>query len=183
MNSQPSRLLPTADHQGAYSAFVLWYDGEPYLKAPVASDFRRNRHFDRERLPTMISSRNVHSGRIVRHCAGLVVWLTLVVHTSARPQEPDPRQADIPSKLTAAQRSRNVESFEVVWKTIRDKHFDPKLGGLDWQAIHDVLRPKVEAAMTMKDARALIREAIDRLHQTHFRDHPGGTLRGAGESQ
>ena len=30
------------------------------------------------------------------------------------------------------------------------------------------LRPKVEAATTMKDARAVITEAIDRLHQTHF---------------
>ena len=72
------------------------------------------------------------------------------------------------AELTAAQRSKNVESFEVVWKTIRDKHFDPKLGGLDWQAVHDASRPKVEAATTMKDARARISEAIDRLHQTHF---------------
>ncbi len=70
--------------------------------------------------------------------------------------------------LTTAQRSKNVESFEVVWKTIRDKHFDPKLGGLDWQAVHDTLRPKVEAATTMKDARAVMSEAIERLHQTHF---------------
>ena len=79
-----------------------------------------------------------------------------------------PRQAAKPAGLTAAQRSKNVESFEVVWKTIRDKHFDPKLGGLDWQAVHDASRPKVEAATTMKDARAVISEAIERLHQTHF---------------
>ncbi|MFI5461231.1 MAG: S41 family peptidase [Isosphaerales bacterium] len=109
-----------------------------------------------------------HVGRSARPLAGLVVWLTLVVHSSLRAQEPDPRQATKPRGLTAAQRSKNVESFEVVWKTIRDKHFDPKLGGLDWQAVHDALRPKVEGATTMKDARAVMSEAIERLHQTHF---------------
>jgi carboxyl-terminal processing protease len=92
----------------------------------------------------------------------------MLVHNSALAQAPSPKQAAKPAELTAAERSKNVESFEAVWKTIRDKHFDPKLGGLDWQAVHDASRPKVEAATTMKDARARISEAIDRLHQTHF---------------
>jgi len=116
----------------------------------------------------MIKSSRLHAGRSARQLAGLVVWLTLVAHSSVRAQEPDPRQATKPRELTAAQRTKNVESFEFVWKTIRDKHFDPKLGGLDWQAVHDTVRPKVEAATTMKDARAVISEAIERLHQTHF---------------
>jgi carboxyl-terminal processing protease len=70
--------------------------------------------------------------------------------------------------LTASQRAKNVESFEMVWQTIRDKHFDPKLGGLNWQAVHDELKPKVEGATTMNDARAAMTSAIDRLGQTHF---------------
>ena len=103
--------------------------------------------------------------------AGFVVLFAMLVHTSAfaRPLIPRPQaEAAKPAELTDAERSRNVESFEVVWKTIRDKHFDPKLGGLDWQAVHDASRPKVEAASTMKDARARISEVIERLHQTHF---------------
>ena len=111
---------------------------------------------------------SAHGARTAREVVCLVAWFALVVYTSAFAQEPDPKQAAKPPGLTAAQRSKNVESFEVVWKTIRDKHFDPTLGGLDWQAIHDASRPKIEAAKTMKDARAVIREAIDRLHQTHF---------------
>ena len=108
-----------------------------------------------------------HAGPGARQVAGLVVWLAVLV-PAARSQEPGPKKAAKPAELTAAQRSRNVESFEVVWKTIRDKHFDPKLGGLDWQAVHDASRPKVEAATTMKDARAVFNAAIERLHQTHF---------------
>lgn len=81
------------------------------------------------------------------------------------------------ASLTPNQTARNVESFEVVWKTIRDKHFDPKLGGLDWQAVHDELKPKVERASSMTEARAAITEALERLHQTHFGIIPSDVAR------
>src|SRR5260370_11437292 len=70
--------------------------------------------------------------------------------------------------LTPEQRQLNISSFETVWQTIRDKHWDPKLGGLDWQAVHDELRPKVESAATMAAARAPMTEMLARLKQTHF---------------
>ena len=76
--------------------------------------------------------------------------------------------------LSPALVSKNVESFEVVWKTVRDRHFDPKLGGLNWQAVHDELRPRVEQAKTMADARAVMTAAIERLGQTHFTIIPSG---------
>ena len=38
----------------------------------------------------------------------------------------------------------DLDSFEKVWTTIRDKHWQTKPGGLDWQAIHDEYRPRVE---------------------------------------
>jgi carboxyl-terminal processing protease len=72
------------------------------------------------------------------------------------------------SSLTSDQRKLNTGAFESVWKTVRDKHWDPTLGGLDWQAVHDELRPKVEKATTMAEAREVIGEMIHRLHQTHF---------------
>jgi carboxyl-terminal processing protease len=75
--------------------------------------------------------------------------------------------------LTRDQRKLNIDSFEYVWKTVRDKHWDPKLGGLNWQAVHDELRPKVEKAATMAEARETIGEMIHRLHQTHFGIIPG----------
>ncbi len=73
-----------------------------------------------------------------------------------------------PPKLPESRRKANVESFEVVWQTIKDKHFDRKLGGLDWQSIHDELKPKVEKAETMAEARAVLEDMIHRLKQSHF---------------
>jgi carboxyl-terminal processing protease len=70
--------------------------------------------------------------------------------------------------LTPSQQKANLDSFEQVWSTVRDKHWDPKLHGLDWQAIHDELKPKVEAATTMAEARAAMSTMLERLGQTHF---------------
>lgn len=71
-------------------------------------------------------------------------------------------------KLTAEQVAQNVASFDMAWERIRDKHFDEKLGGVDWVAAREELRPKVEQAETMSAAREAISELIARLGLTHF---------------
>lgn len=75
--------------------------------------------------------------------------------------------------LTPAERQLNVDSFEQVWKTVRDKHWDPNLNGVDWKAVHDELLPKVEKATTMSEARAVMSDMLSRLKQTHFGIVPG----------
>ena len=84
--------------------------------------------------------------------------------------------------LTPVQRQLNIDSFEMVWQTVRDKHWDPKLGGLDWQAIHDELRPKVEKAATLDEARAVMSDMLGRLKQTHFGIVPGEAYQEMGSS-
>jgi len=83
-------------------------------------------------------------------CAALAISLTLCA-------QPD-----------AAQRQLALDSFEKVWTTIRDTHWEKNPAGLDWQAIHDEFRPKVAKAANMDGARVAIREMLARLHQTHF---------------
>jgi carboxyl-terminal processing protease len=62
----------------------------------------------------------------------------------------------------------DLDSFEHVWTTIRDKHWEKKPGGLDWDAIHAEFRPRVERAQNIDEVRGLLREMLARLHQTHF---------------
>src|SRR5580704_5606161 len=62
----------------------------------------------------------------------------------------------------------NIDSFEKVWTTIRDKHWEKNPGGLDWQAIHAEFRPRVEQAKNIDEVRGLLKELLSRLHQTHF---------------
>jgi carboxyl-terminal processing protease len=66
------------------------------------------------------------------------------------------------------QHTLNIESFEFIWTTIRDQYWDPTFGGLNWQAVHDELRPRMEHTSTMPEARHVMREMIDRLGKSHF---------------
>jgi carboxyl-terminal processing protease len=70
--------------------------------------------------------------------------------------------------LTPAERQLSLQSFEYVWTAIRDKHWQTQPGGLDWQAIHDEFKPKIEAADSLDAARAVMSQMLARLHQTHF---------------
>jgi carboxyl-terminal processing protease len=86
-----------------------------------------------------------------------------------------------PAGLSLAQQKKNLESFDVVWQTVRDKHWDPKLGGLDWQAVHDELKPQVEKATSMAEVRAVMAEMLKRLGQSHFGIIPAESLLAASE--
>jgi carboxyl-terminal processing protease len=99
----------------------------------------------------------------------LTVFLTCGLGLAATPLSPE-------------QRRLNLESFEYVWQTVHDKHWDPKLGGIDWQAIHDELRPRVEAAQTMEESRQIVSSMLERLHQTHFGVIPADAYDTMGET-
>jgi len=79
-----------------------------------------------------------------------------------------PAKRQAAARLTDEQQKLNVESFDQVWTTIRDQHWDPTLGGLDWNAVREELRPKVQSATTMGEARGAMEQLIERLHQSHF---------------
>lgn len=67
----------------------------------------------------------------------------------------------------------DIDSFERVWKTVRDNHWDPKLGGLDWQGVHDEFRPRLEASTTRQQARDVMSAMLARLKLTHYGIFPG----------
>ncbi len=75
--------------------------------------------------------------------------------------------------LTPEQRQLNLKSFEYVWAAIHDKHWETMPGGLDWAAIHNEFRPKMEAADSMDAARDVLNQMLGRLHQSHFNIVPG----------
>ena len=103
---------------------------------PFQYDSRLKRQHDWRPEPTMIARFCMNARLRTCKVATLVAWLILLVSLRCAPRSrlPSSRQT---GRAYGRPASKNVESFEVVWKTIRDKHFDPKLGGLDWQAVHD----------------------------------------------
>jgi carboxyl-terminal processing protease len=70
--------------------------------------------------------------------------------------------------LTAERKRLNIESFEFIWSTIRDQYWDPSFGGVNWIGVHDELRPELERAVTMQQAREVMRQMMERLGKSHF---------------
>jgi carboxyl-terminal processing protease len=99
----------------------------------------------------------------------LSVWLVMALWAPVLADE----ESSEPAVLTEEQVQLNLESFDYVWTTIRDMHYDENLGGLDWPAIRDELRPGVAGATSMEAARGVMNDLISRLDQSHFGIFPG----------
>ncbi len=70
--------------------------------------------------------------------------------------------------LSPEQRRANLASFDQVWTTVQQKNWDPTLGGIDWKAVRDELRPKVEKATSEEEVRSIMQDMLSRLHLTHY---------------
>ncbi len=79
-----------------------------------------------------------------------------------------PVRAQDPGEQAPREHQLDLDSFEYVWKTVFEKHFDPTWGGVDWKAVHAEFRPQIEAAKSRREARALVRTMLSRLKLTHF---------------
>jgi len=70
--------------------------------------------------------------------------------------------------LTAQEKAKNLESFEEVWKTVRDRNPDATLNGLNWKAVHDATRPLIEKASSMDEVRSDLRAMLGKLGLSHY---------------
>ena len=76
------------------------------------------------------------------------------------------------AQFSAEEKQLDIASFEKVWTTIRDKHWEKNPGGLDWNAIHREFLPKIEQARSADEARDIMRQMLARLKETHFAIFP-----------
>jgi carboxyl-terminal processing protease len=58
--------------------------------------------------------------------------------------------------------------FEIVWRTIRDKYFDPDFGGLDWKKVHDRYQPQIAAVESDKTFYELVNKMLFELNVSHL---------------
>ncbi len=75
---------------------------------------------------------------------------------------------------------QTVESFEKVWNTVEERHWDPKHlerlpNGKSWTQIHEQYRRLIENTKTDREARSLIHRMLGLLGQSHYAVLSGGT--------
>ncbi|MYA08850.1 MAG: hypothetical protein F4060_04410 [Holophagales bacterium] len=69
--------------------------------------------------------------------------------------------------------SLNVETFDFAWRKIADTFWDESMGGVDWQAVGDELRPRARDAADNAELRLVLQNMLSRLGQSHFGILPG----------
>jgi carboxyl-terminal processing protease len=78
---------------------------------------------------------------------------------------PDPAPTPRPAPAPAI---KPVETFDLVWETVRDQHFDKTLNGVDWNAVRAEFLPKVQGVGSQDELRLLLAQMLERLGQSHF---------------
>ena len=68
------------------------------------------------------------------------------------------------------------QSFDIVWQTVKDKHFDPHFGGIDWDAVREKYLPKLGEVKDDKEFYALLQQMLGELHESHFAIYPPESL-------
>lgn len=69
--------------------------------------------------------------------------------------------------------SLNVETFDFAWRKIADTFWDDSMGGVDWEAVGDELRPRARDAADAAELRLVLQDMLSRLRQSHFGVLPG----------
>jgi carboxyl-terminal processing protease len=74
------------------------------------------------------------------------------------------QEAAAPPSDTALARA----TFDSVWSRIATTHYDPEMGGVDWEEVRRELRPRALEATSSEELRSVLREMLGRLGESHF---------------
>jgi carboxyl-terminal processing protease len=97
-------------------------------------------------------------------------WIGLVLlgmSFSAFAQNP---AAVVTGSTASAEKSSDLrmQTFDLVWRTVKDKHFDPTFGGVNWDEVRQRYEPRARTAATDADLYRILQEMLGELRQSHF---------------
>ncbi|MGH9846261.1 MAG: S41 family peptidase [Blastocatellia bacterium] len=97
-----------------------------------------------------------------------LVWLfALSLATGGMAQIPTPVVVGAPPSGEKPEDLRR-KTFDIVWQTVKDKHFDPRLGGVNWDRVRGQYEPRAAAATSDPELYRVLQEMLGELHQSHF---------------
>ncbi len=72
------------------------------------------------------------------------------------------------SRAVSTETYKAGETFDAVWKIVKDSHFDPAFDVAKWDRVGADLRPKAVEAKTPGEFRAVLADMLGRLGLSHF---------------
>ena len=78
-------------------------------------------------------------------------------------------QREATDSATSQAESARIATFEEVWRTVRDRFYDPHLHGLDWSAVREHYLPGATRASSEEALAGVINSMLSELHASHTR--------------
>lgn len=111
----------------------------------------------------------------------ILLFAALIAPASSRAQQSSvppttPPRTSAPSESTAQPSTPSISNFDKeralsildnVSKGIQEHYYDPKLNGLDWNAVTEKAKAKIENAKDLNDALAQVAVAVSYLNDSH----------------
>ncbi len=129
---------------------------------------------------------------ISRLCSSLILAATVALPAHAAPPTAAPPTAAPPTaapptvaprgeaaRLSDASPAVRARVFDLVWRTVRDNHYDPKMNGVNWVAVRAKYLPRAKAARGETPFYAVLNEMLGELKQSHLGAIPPESLRAA----
>jgi carboxyl-terminal processing protease len=96
----------------------------------------------------------------------LLIALLIMAGAGFPAQAQTQQTASPPAEVSDAQKRQ--ESFDIVWKTVNERFYDPSFGGVDWKKVRERYAPLVAAAQSDQEVHRLLQQMVSELHQSHF---------------
>jgi carboxyl-terminal processing protease len=94
--------------------------------------------------------------------------LTLIAF-NAKAQTASPVTPPVNSALSGEKSGTlHLRTFEIVWQTVKEKHFDPNYGGVNWEQVRERYAPKVAGVKSDQELYRLLQQMLGELRQSHF---------------
>lgn len=74
----------------------------------------------------------------------------------------------LPASARDEASDRRQETFDIVWRAVKDKHFDPTFGGVDWDKVREQYAPRVATVKSDDELYNLLQQMLGELGQSHF---------------
>jgi carboxyl-terminal processing protease len=105
---------------------------------------------------------------------GIAVMVTVLAGSSAfgsrsKSSQPSVTSASSRSSSDALSARDRVEVFEEVWKTVNEKYYDPSFNGVNWRAVRESYRPRIDQVASDDDFFRLLKQMVGELKDAHTR--------------
>lgn len=102
-----------------------------------------------------------------RNAAIFTVSLLLLSSGNLPAQQPASAAPSAPGAISKADRERALGILDAISKGIQNLYYDPKMNGLDWNAVTSNARAKIAESNSLNEALTKIAIAVDALHDSH----------------